>query len=149
MMRVATLLLMFSAVAIAPAQLIVTGDKPDTTLCGSERVAPNFDNRTVRDVSGHVTDVFGAALKDFPLQLRLGTSKKPFRMFNTDANGRFLLTSIPPGRYRLILMSRKWLQLTALLCASDASAGCDLRVQALNPPNDLRSSSKYSKCPPR
>jgi hypothetical protein len=113
--------------------------------CDAEQVTPNLDLIAERSFSGKLSDVSGEMMPHYPLELRLGTSKKPFRFANTDDAGKFQFKDVPAGRYRLILKTRAFKQPTGMFCPADAGRPCDLNVMVQVQDAD----HAYSQCPPR
>jgi hypothetical protein len=118
------------SVTLSPGQLVQVGPSGPDYCYKIETIHPNLElNKSFR-VIGTVSDQSGAPLKNSRVELRRYISQRKqvkVKMTTTDADGRFDLGTIEPGRYRLLPSpSRVFKQPSKLQCENEGT--CDLKI---------------------
>jgi 5-hydroxyisourate hydrolase-like protein (transthyretin family) len=144
-MKLLTLLVIISTFAPASAQLISFGP-PGPHYCEHvERIKPNLVLSRTTQVGGRIIDQTGAPFVSSIVELRLYLSELrqvSVRKVSTDKDGRFDLTMVAKGKYRLLASSTRAFQQPDWLECGDGDK-CLLAITLRVNPSDMPA----SQCP--
>ena len=127
---------------------VVSIGPPDPDYCLKvERIKPNLRLTHTTDVMGRIADETGAPLKNSAVELRRyvsATKQVLLKTVKTDADGRFEITAVAQGQYRLLASPNRGFRQPEELDCGPAKR-CFLTIKLKVNPSDL----PESVCPVR
>ncbi len=114
----------------SPGQVVRVGPIDPNYCYKIETIHPNLELRRLFRVIGTVSDQSGAPLKNSRVELRKYISQRKqvdVKVTTTDADGRFDLGTVEPGRYRLLPSPTRGFKQPSELQCKDGNT-CELKI---------------------